>query len=265
MSEEEEKEVKPAPAEEDAERRIRRLSRRSFLWAGAATAGTLGGLYAFNRYAPDDRGDGVKNVLRGGYRFNESVARAVFFSDRHRAPEYPFEAAVEPPNNYHGATPVIELGDWRLRLEGVGNGDARTLALPDLTALPKVAQTTELKCVEGWSRIVNWGGVRFRDFAEKYPPPPGTRFVAMRSEPAGWESEWYYVGLDLESCLHPQTILAYEMNGKPLTAAHGAPLRLAIPHKYGIKNIKLITHITYSDRRPADFWAERGYDWYAGL
>lgn len=69
----------------------------------------------------------------------------------------------------------------------------------------------------------------------------------------------------MPSALHPQTLLAYEMNGKPLEAGHGAPLRLAIPVKYGIKNIKRIGSIEYTDERPKDYWAERGYDWYAGL
>ena len=75
----------------------------------------------------------------------------------------------------------------------------------------------------------------------------------------------YYVGLDMPSALHPQTFLCYEMNGRPLTPEHGAPLRLVIPVKYGIKNIKRIGSITLTDDRPSDYWGERGYDWYAGL
>ncbi|MGH9827495.1 MAG: molybdopterin-dependent oxidoreductase, partial [Blastocatellia bacterium] len=75
----------------------------------------------------------------------------------------------------------------------------------------------------------------------------------------------YYVGLDMESPLHPQKLLCYEMNGEPLSIKHGAPLRLVIPVKYGIKNIKRIGTIHFSNRRPADYWAEQGYDWYAGL
>jgi DMSO/TMAO reductase YedYZ molybdopterin-dependent catalytic subunit len=171
---------------------------------------------------------------------------------------------VEPKNNYKGETPVIDLDVWRLRLDGAANG-SRTLALSELKALPTVSETTELKCIEGWSAIVSWTGTRFADFAQRYPPPPGSRYVAMVSDPEGYPDERYYVGLDMESALHPQTLLAWEMNGKPLTAEHGAPLRLVIPVKYGIKNIKLITHIAYSPTRPADYWAERGYDWYAGL
>jgi DMSO/TMAO reductase YedYZ molybdopterin-dependent catalytic subunit len=172
--------------------------------------------------------------------------------------------AVKPRNNYHGRTPRIDLDAWRLTLDGAADGPT-TLTLADLQTLPAVSQTTELKCVEGWSAVVNWTGVRFADFAAKYPFPPDTKYVQMRSEPAGWEPEWYFVGLDIESCLHPQTLLAYAMNDAPLTPEHGAPLRLVMPHKYGIKNIKLITTIAYSAERPKDYWAELGYDWYAGL
>ncbi|RZK63761.1 MAG: molybdopterin-binding oxidoreductase, partial [Pedobacter sp.] len=75
----------------------------------------------------------------------------------------------------------------------------------------------------------------------------------------------YYVGLEMDSVHHPQTILAYEMNGKPITNDHGAPLRLIIPVKYGIKNLKRIGVMSFSDQRPKDYWAERGYDYYSGL
>jgi DMSO/TMAO reductase YedYZ molybdopterin-dependent catalytic subunit len=68
----------------------------------------------------------------------------------------------------------------------------------------------------------------------------------------------------MASALHPQTLLCYEMGGQPLTPDHGAPLRLVIPVKYGIKNLKQIGTIRFTDHRPADYWAERGYDWYAG-
>jgi hypothetical protein len=72
------------------------------------------------------------------------------------------------------------------------------------------------------------------------------------------------MGIDAESAFHPQTLLCYEMNGMPLAPEHGAPLRLVIPVKYGIKNLKRIGTIHFTDERPADYWAERGYDWYVG-
>jgi DMSO/TMAO reductase YedYZ molybdopterin-dependent catalytic subunit len=118
---------------------------------------------------------------------------------------------------------------------------------------------TELRCIEGWSTIVQWKGARLADLMARFPPTSDAEFVSLETPDRG-----YYVGLELESALHPQTLLAWEMNGAPLPLLHGAPLRLAIPVKYGIKNLKRIGTIRYSKARPADFWAERGYDWYAG-
>ena len=126
--------------------------------------------------------------------------------------------------------------------------------------LPKVEFVTELKCIEGWSNKVHWGGARFRDLAREFTPAAGMEYVGMETPDGD-----YYVGLDMASAMHPQTLLCYEMNGKPLEYHHGAPLRLAIPSKYGIKNIKGVGRILYAAQRPRDYWAERGYDWYAGV
>lgn len=256
----------------EAEAQMQRLSRRAFLQAGVVTAGVVGGIYAFNRIAPVEAtatGAGIKTLFRKGLTAIEPVAHNVYFSETHRAPEFPRERAVTPMNNYHGETPTPDVDAWKLTLEGMGgsNGGKKTLTFADLKALnlQEVSATTELKCVEGWSAIVNWSGWRLRDFMEKFPPPPGTQYVAMRSEAEGFEETWYYVGLDFPSCQHPQSLLATAMNGAPLTAEHGAPLRLIMPHKYGIKNIKLITHIAYAPEKPKDYWFDRGYDYYAGL
>jgi hypothetical protein len=148
-----------------------------------------------------------------------------------------------------------------------------SLTLAEIKQLPRVEMVTQLKCIEGWSVIVRWAGARLADLIAKYPPSTrsGNDPDVMRrpDDLVGYVSletpdSEYYVGLDMESALHPQTLLCYEMNGQPLSLKHGAPLRLVIPVKYGIKNIKRIGKITYTDKRPADYWAERGYDWYSG-
>lgn len=152
-------------------------------------------------------------------------------------------------------------------------GEGLLLSLDDIRALPRVEMTTELKCIEGWSVIVNWVGARFADFAAQFQPATRNggapdarnrpedlvRYVSLVTPDGG-----YYVGMDMPSALHPQTLLCYEMNGQPLNAPHGAPLRLVTPVKYGIKHIKRIGRIGFTNTRPADFWAERGYDWYSG-
>jgi hypothetical protein len=148
------------------------------------------------------------------------------------------------------------------------------LTMADVRKLPHIEMVTEFKCIEGWSEIVYWGGVRLRDFLEAFPPHIETAGQLFPSEFVNGLPEYiglatpdgqYYVGIEREVALHPQTLLAYEMNGQPLTPDHGAPLRLVTPLKYGIKQIKQIGRITYTNTKPRDYWHEQGYDYYAGL
>ncbi len=139
------------------------------------------------------------------------------------------------------------------------------LTLDDIVKLPKHELVTQFKCIEGWSQIAHWGGVRMADLIAAYPPETkldGTmpRYVYMET-PNGD----YYVGYDFEVCLHPQMLLVTELGGQPLTQYHGAPLRLHAPMKYGYKQIKRIGLIAYTDLKPDDYWTKLGYDWYAGL
>ena len=137
--------------------------------------------------------------------------------------------------------------------------------LDDILKLRKYDLVTQFKCIEGWSQIVHWSGVRFADLIEAYPPVRGAdgslpRYVYMET-PNGD----YYVGYDIDVCMHPQTLLVTEMGGTPLTQFHGAPLRLHTPAKYGYKQIKRIGLIAYTNKKPDDYWTKLGYDWYAGL
>jgi len=138
------------------------------------------------------------------------------------------------------------------------------LTMEDVLALPRHELVTQFKCIEGWSEIVHWAGVRMRDFVDAYPPQPidgkEPRYVYMETPDGD-----YYTGYDLEVCRHPQTLLVTEMMGAPLTQFHGAPLRLHMPTKYGYKQIKRIGLIAYTNEKPDDYWTKLGYDWYAGL
>jgi hypothetical protein len=138
------------------------------------------------------------------------------------------------------------------------------LTMDDLAALPRRELVTQFKCIEGWSQIVHWAGVRMADFIEAYPPQaidgPDPKYVYMETPDGD-----YYTGYDLAVCRHPQTLLVTEMMGAPLTQYHGAPLRLHMPTKYGYKQIKRIGLIAYTNAKPDDYWTKLGYDWYAGL
>jgi len=261
-----------SPAEvESPEVRIRRLSRRGFAIGGAAAlAGFAGWRWLITRSQEGDLPWPIRRVLE----FDERVAQAAFRPTR-LSPEFPRASARMPRvNGMVGIAPSIDPAEWRLRVVGsAGARGARSLALDEIKALPRVEMTTELRCVEGWSEVVHWAGARLAELASVtglatrggQVPAAGTttgellEYVAM-STPNGQ----YYVGLDMASALHPQTLLCYEMDGHPLTLEHGAPLRLVIPVKYGFKSLKQIGTIAFTDLRPSDFWAERGYDWYAG-
>ena len=138
------------------------------------------------------------------------------------------------------------------------------LTMDDILALPRHELVTQFKCIEGWSEIVHWAGVRMADFIDAYPPAPingaEPNYVYMETPDGD-----YYTGYDFNVCRHPQTLLVTEMMGAPLTQYHGAPLRLHMPTKYGYKQIKRIGLIAYTNDKPDDYWTKLGYDWYAGL
>jgi len=254
----------------DAEAEMRRISRRSFLWAGVT------GVVAYSGWRwlitrEDD--DGIPWPFRRVLDLNADLARD-YFSGSRLAPTFPLaQATVPQQNGDDGLSDGFDPSTWKLAVTGLASGNDLSLTLDDLKAFPHQEMVTEFKCIEGWSYIVHWGGVRFADFMKKYPPatqdgnPPDVannpgnlvQYVGMMTPDQG-----YYVSLDMKSALHPQTLLCYELDGKPLPMEHGAPLRLVIPVKYGVKHIKRIGTITYAAERPADYWAERGYDWYAG-
>jgi DMSO/TMAO reductase YedYZ molybdopterin-dependent catalytic subunit len=251
-------------------RRMRQQSRRSFLLWGAGLAAGAG---AFRWLTTRSDAGGIPWPFRKTLELNEQLA-SQFFSERR--PSRTFNADQVGPDRVNGDIGLdedVDVASWNLRIEGLASGNgALMLDLDAIRKLPRVEMTTEFKCIEGWSVIVQWAGARFSDFMKAYPPRTrsGT-FSLNRAEdlPAyvslATPDDGYYVGLDMESMLHPQTLLCYEQNGRPLSQEHGAPLRLAIPVKYGVKNIKRIGTIRYSNRRPADYWAEQGYDWYLGL
>ena len=213
-------------------------------------------------------------LLRRTFEFNERVSQ-LFYSPSRLAPEFSREQ-ISPRrvNGFAGMEKELDPASWSLSVGGLFERDSDiTLTLDDIKALPRTEMITELKCIEGWSVIVHWAGARFSDFAARYLPNTvdGSRpdipnhpeklvpYVSMSTPDNG-----YFVGWDMPSILHSQTLLAYEMNGEPLLPEHGAPLRLASPTKYGIKLIKRIGRIEFTMDRPRDYWAESGYDWYSG-
>jgi DMSO/TMAO reductase YedYZ molybdopterin-dependent catalytic subunit len=209
-------------------------------------------------------------LLNRGLKFDDDIAEALY-SENRDVPTYDKSRATSDlRNNYDGATPDPGyIPGWTLALVGLASGMAEHLTIDDLLSrFTSCEQVTRLVCVEGWSTIVWWGGIRFADLLAAYPPMPSAKWARLDSsvnlDDMG-NSDPYYVSIDLATARHPQTILATHQHGAPLDVEHGAPLRLVAPMKLGLKNIKAITKISYTEEEPADYWNERGYSKYDGI
>lgn len=243
---------------EEAKKQMFARSRRSFLVGGvAALTGILGW-----RWMPDET---KANLLRRTFEFNERVSQ-IFYSPKRLAHEFrPDQITEARVNSDLGISDPVEISDYRLIVRGL-TGSELSLTLDDIKHMPRTEMITEFKCIEGWSYIAKWAGVRVSDLvasiAPGMEPQALPKYVAMNTP-----DEQYFVGWDTPAVLHPQTLLAYELNDAPLTQEHGAPLRIASPNKYGIKQIKRVGRIEFTNDRPRDFWAlseNGGYDWYSG-
>jgi hypothetical protein len=234
------------------EQEISRRTRRSFLKGGIAAAAGFG---AWLWIHDSTNEGGIPKPLRRAEEADDVFSKALFSESRLAATFTPAEIGEARANGDFGLGDDPDP-DWKLEIEGAG-----PVTIEQIKALPKVEEITQFKCIEGWNYIMKWGGARFSDFAAAHAPGLMQKAWVGLETPDGE----YYVGLDRASALHPQTLLAYEMNGRPLTAEHGAPLRLLIPVKYGIKNLKRIGKVSFSDARPRDYWAENGYDYDSGF
>jgi DMSO/TMAO reductase YedYZ molybdopterin-dependent catalytic subunit len=243
------------------EQEIARRTRRSFLALGAGAAACIAGWEALHSGSAAE-GD-IPPALRSVLRFNEKVATNALFSDNHLARTYPASAVGKiKVNGDVGIDEELDSAAWALHVQPLGASQPTAkLDMDDVRKLPRYEEIINFKCVEGWSTVTQFAGVRLADFTARYAAGSEKADCVGMKTP----DEEYYVSVDMPGALHPQTLLAFEMNGEPLSDRHGAPLRLVIPVKYGIKNIKRIGSIEYTNQRPDDYWAERGYDWYAGL
>ncbi len=203
-------------------------------------------------------------LLREGLRLSDWASAKLF--SRHRlAQTYanndvaPFEKF--PYNYYDVADPGVDLDKWTLTVEGLVQhpGD---YTLQQIQAFPKVVQNTRHVCVEGWDVIGNFGGTRASDFLRAVGADPSAKYLEVTCV------DEYYESVDMASVLQPQTLLCYEMYGKPLDRGHGAPLRLQMPTKLGYKQAKYLDTIRVTNVLKGGmhgYWEDQGYDWFGGL
>ena len=226
-----------------------RISRRQLLqWAGAGlmvnVAGTL-------LYDP---------IGRISMPVNEAFEALILSSKP--TPEFSI-TAIEPDklivNSFRG-TPAIDLANFTLNISGTV-ANPLSLKLVDIQQMPLTSMVIRQVCVEGWAAIVQWGGVRVRDLLTLAQPQADAKYVYFKS------ADGYYESWDLASVVHPQTLLAYQMNGKDLPKENGAPLRLAAPIKLGYKQSKWVTELVVTSQLlpKRGYWEDLGYEWFAGI
>jgi len=240
--------VHRTPALENLERRV--FLKRSL---------SLGALAMLTGCELTDQ-EGVQRVLMAMSSWNDGVQHWLFNPNR-LAPEFP-ESRITRPfpyNGYYGEEEVPEIDGSTYKLELAGMiKDKKPWTLTELAALPQVTQVTRHICVEGWSAIGKWSGVRFSDFLARIGADTTAKYVGFQC------ADDYYGSIDMATALHPQTQLSLRYDNEELPPKYGYPMKLRIPTKLGFKNPKLIAAIFVTNEYPGGYWEDKGYNWYSG-
>jgi DMSO/TMAO reductase YedYZ molybdopterin-dependent catalytic subunit len=219
-------------------------------------------------------------VLGVAEKWNEAAAHAILprkamaqeFAESERSPTFRSNGTADPGTDEYRAMVANGFADYRLAVAGMV-GQPKAFSLSELRALPSRTQVTRHDCVEGWSAIGKWKGVKLSAILDAVQPASSARYVmffcADPMEEDG--TDFYYESVDLDDAYHPQTILAYELNDAPLPVANGAPLRLRVERQLGYKHAKYVTAISVVDSfgniagGKGGYWEDQGYQWYAGI
>jgi len=201
-------------------------------------------------------------LLKAGLGFSDWASARLFRSE-HLAPTFansdltPFDKF--PINDYDVDDPQVDFDRWTLTVSGAVQkpGD---YTLAQIQSLPRFMQNTRHVCVEGWDVIGKFGGAKLADFLSAIGADPTAKFITVAC------ADDYYESIDMATAGHPQSLLCYEMYGRPLTREHGAPLRLSIPTKIGYKQAKYLTDLKVTHvLEKVGYWEDQGYSEFYGL
>jgi DMSO/TMAO reductase YedYZ molybdopterin-dependent catalytic subunit len=202
----------------------------------------------------------VNTALRKMSFFNDRV-QALLFDPNKLAPTYP-ESMITRPFPFNAFydiddVPEVDAATYRLQVGGLANGK-RVWTLDELRAMPQESQITRHICIEGWSAIGHWGGVRFAEFLRRAGADTTAKYVALHC------ADNYWTSIDMPTALHAQTLLTLTYDGDVLPPKYGFPMKLRMPTKLGYKNPKHIVAITVTNEYPGGYWENQGYNWFGG-
>ena len=211
----------------------------------------------------DDWHRGAQRALGGP----EALARE--FSPAEISPYFRGNGTLDPGDPAYEAHAAAKFVDWKLAVGGLVERPLE-LTLDQVRGLPQRTQITRHDCVEGWSAIGQWTGPQLKTILAMAKLKPEARYIVFRCADA-IDGELYYESVDLVDALHPQTIVAHQLNGQPLPVKNGAPLRMRIERQLGYKHAKYVNGIeAVASLAPiaggkGGYWEDRGYQWYAGI
>jgi DMSO/TMAO reductase YedYZ molybdopterin-dependent catalytic subunit len=248
--------VDPRLLIKDAAKLMPDPARRAFL-RGAASLGALAVLGGCDIID----GEAAESVLRKISRFNDG-AQALLFNPNRLAPTYP-ESAVTKPFPFNGyysedEAPEVDGDTWKLEVGGLVDSK-KPWTLAELNEVPQERQITRHVCVEGWSAIGDWTGIRLSEFLKRIGADTRAKYVWFQC------AEGYSNTIDMPTALHPQTQLTLKFANETLPRKYGFPMKCRMPTKLGFKNPKYITALYVQNNDAGGYWENQGYNWFSGL
>ena len=252
----------------------RTITRRGLLTAGAATVGStlLAGC------EPLYEGLSMRPLLDFGQLMSLRAHRLLLagqplvreYTLADISPDFPPNGTELPSGFGYFEMMISQFANWRLKVDGLVRNPL-SLSLKEIKELPARTQVTQHNCDEGWTAIGQWTGVQLGHILQMAELAPEARYIVFHCLDELVRGSLYYESIDLFDAVHPQTILAYGMNGNDLPVRHGAPLRLRVERQVGYKHAKYVNRIEAVarldriGRGKGGFWEDRGYQWYGGL
>jgi DMSO/TMAO reductase YedYZ molybdopterin-dependent catalytic subunit len=258
------------------------ITRRAAIVAGFGGAGAL--IYYANDLTLDP---GFGRVFRGVENWTRLNQRLLLspgqlaheYAPADISPVFKANGTLNPGGDEYNRHVAENFANWRLRIDGLVSRPM-SLSIAEIRRLPARTQITRHDCVEGWSAIGMWTGAPLGLLLKAAGIAPNAKYAVfhcadnLEGEPSkGGEQSpgQYYESIGLVDAFHPQTLIAYSLNGRPLDVAHGAPLRLRVERQLGYKHAKYVNRIEMVDSfariagGQGGYWEDRGYEWYAGI